>query len=583
MSASPIVAESRPVGESRPTGPGLLARGHYLFLALARRLEALLPSDARDQWRSSRAIPKILKLLFCSAAFGLCFWGFFSLLRDERPLVGTPGSDTLVAQIADLNFKVGRDALRRDTASVRYHGDLSQIPKPGNWSHPTYADDLRFPLDREPQDFRLSQCKGLKYGNRVPKTSVVFIFCNEPFETLLRSVHSALNTSPPDLLDEIILVDDGSDRPYIKSREDGGTGLLEDYIALLPKVRLIRTGERSGIVRARLTGINAVKSETFVILDSHIECQPGWLEPLLYPIGSDPSIVTMPHIDGIDKSTLELQKGGVGCTIGLIWNVMEHAYKPEPGVSPADRVLGGPTDYVSSPTMAGGLFAANKEWFLKIGGYDTEMSGWGAENVEFSFRLWQCGGKLLCTECSRVNHMFGGGKHYKTKGGSTSVNRMRTIASWMDQFADLSWHVLGRPKFEEIGNLTRMNKLRKELQCKGFKWFLDNVYPESYVRDFPDDVPYLGPIVNIGTKNCLRQSYRGANGIRTSDCSSALQGNKGIHIYWKKPSYITVENNDETCLVLGKGDKSQPKWDWCSHNVQWTLDLDFISAGNDTR
>ena len=71
----------------------------------------------------------------------------------------------------------------------------------------------------------------------LPQTSVIFVFYNEAMSTLLRSIHSVLNKTPPQLLKEILLIDDGSDKPHLGAP-------LEDYIKHLPKVKLLRQPER---------------------------------------------------------------------------------------------------------------------------------------------------------------------------------------------------------------------------------------------------------------------------------------------------------------------------------------------------
>lgn len=62
-----------------------------------------------------------------------------------------------------------------------------------------------------------------------------------------------------------------------------------------------------------------------------------------------------------------------------------------------------------------------------------------SENLEISFRLWQCGGVLECEPCSRVYHIFrSGGGSYHVPGNHVTKNKMRTATIWMDEFAYLA-------------------------------------------------------------------------------------------------------------------------------------------------
>ena len=61
-------------------------------------------------------------------------------------------------------------------------------------------------VDRRLADMRSEDCRRLDYPlEALPSTSVIVVFHNEAWSTLVRTVHSVINTSPQRLLHEIIL------------------------------------------------------------------------------------------------------------------------------------------------------------------------------------------------------------------------------------------------------------------------------------------------------------------------------------------------------------------------------------------
>lgn len=72
------------------------------------------------------------------------------------------------------------------------------------------------PLYRELPDIRPDYCRTVKYSANLPDTSVIMVFHNEPFTMILRSVFAVLKRTPAELLKEILLVDDCSDKGLLK-------------------------------------------------------------------------------------------------------------------------------------------------------------------------------------------------------------------------------------------------------------------------------------------------------------------------------------------------------------------------------
>lgn len=58
----------------------------------------------------------------------------------------------------------------------------------------------------------IHRCRHWNYPKDLPKTSVIIVFHNEGWSVLMRTVHSVINRTPPEYLEEILLVDDFSDK-----------------------------------------------------------------------------------------------------------------------------------------------------------------------------------------------------------------------------------------------------------------------------------------------------------------------------------------------------------------------------------
>ncbi len=137
------------------------------------------------------------------------------------------------------------------------------------------------------------------------------------------------------------------------------------------------------------------------------------------------------------------------------------------------------------------------------------MEHWGGENIEISFRIWQCGGTLELLPCSRVGHVFGGMRNpnkcgWPSSGKNTaSVNKWRAIEVWMEpKHKKIMEQFLSRPSDEHIGDLSDMIAIRERLQCKSFDWFLSEVYPDCWMN-MMENPKYQG--------NLLSEKFKGEN------------------------------------------------------------------------
>jgi len=389
--------------------------------------------------------------------------------------------------------------------------------------------------NRDVPDTRSSSCKALDWTSekfeRFPPTSVIITFHNEARSTLLRTIVSVLNRSPEHLIKEIILVDDFSDNPA-----DG------EELATIQKVRVLRNDKREGLMRSRVKGADAATSEILTFLDSHCECNKNWLEPLLARVVEDRTRVVCPIIDVISMDNFQYigasadLRGGFDWNLVFKWEYLSDRERKERRVDP--------TQVIKTPMIAGGLFMIDKNYFDKIGKYDNMMDIWGGENLEISFRVWQCGGQLEIVPCSRVGHVFRKQHPYTFPGGSGNVfarNTRRAAEVWMDDYKKYYYAAVPLAKNVAFGSIESRMELKRRLQCKPFQWYLDNVYPDLKIPD-SQDITYGSIRQGAFCLDTLGHLVDGPVGLYTCHGSGGNQE-------WSLTKSGTIKHSD-LCLAL---------------------------------
>lgn len=217
----------------------------------------------------------------------------------------------------------------------------------------------RISVNRSIPDTRHPECKTTQYLKELPTVSVIIVFHNEYFSVLLRTVHSVYNRTPRELLHEILLVNDGSDRENLY-------GPLQKYVDenFDGRVKCINLKKRSGLIVARMEGSRQAGGDVLVFLDAHMEANVNWIPPLLEPIAIEPKTLTAPKNDNFRWDTFEYHSFNDD-TRGVFDLSFRFRWLPR---RPEDKLY--PSKPAQLPVMMGGAFAIRKDYFFDLGGYD---------------------------------------------------------------------------------------------------------------------------------------------------------------------------------------------------------------------
>ncbi|XP_030334444.1 probable polypeptide N-acetylgalactosaminyltransferase 8 isoform X2 [Strigops habroptila] len=360
-----------------------------------------------------------------------------------------------------------------------------------NYGYNVYLSD-RLPLDRPIRDTRSPSCKMKTYPEDLPTLSVVLIFMNEALSIILRAITSIINRTPAHLLKEIILVDDYSSNDDLKEPLETH---IKNYNAKHPELlKIIRHQKRQGLTQARISGWEASAADVVAILDAHIEVNMAWAEPILSRLKEDRTVIISPVFDNIRFDDFELLQYSVAAD-GFDW-ALWCLYEPLPAEW---YTLKDETAPVRSPSIMG-IIAADRKFLGEIGVLDSGMHIYGGENVELGLRAWQCGGKVEVLPCSRIAHLERAHKPYLPDLSiAVKRNALRVAEVWMDEYKYMvyfAWNLPIENPGIDFGDVSSRKDLRKKLNCKGFDWYIKNIYP---------NLIFLPNIVGYGTHSSVDQ------------------------------------------------------------------------------
>jgi GT2 family glycosyltransferase len=238
-------------------------------------------------------------------------------------------------------------------------------------------------MDPAPPEARMNE----ESAAPAPRVSIVIVCLNG--RRHLERCLPALEASTA-LPHEVIVVDNGS--------SDGTVGWLRTS---WPAVRVLAARRNLGYGEANRRGVAIARAPYVALLNDDTEPAAGWLEALLAPLESHAEVAaTCATLELLRWPGVVNARGGAISRLGHGWDVdFGHSVSHgPPSTEPA------PTAF---PTAAAALFRRSE---LQAESFDRSFFMYH-EDVDWGWRMWLLGRRVLYCPAATVRHAWGGTSH----------------------------------------------------------------------------------------------------------------------------------------------------------------------------